>query len=93
MTTTERKSDTGKQSAQAPRWKVLLHNDDVHSMDYVVGALCKAVPGMDKAEAERVMMEAHLNGVGLVTTCHKEQAEYYRDRIQTFGLGCSIEPE
>ncbi len=93
MTTPVRDSETGKQTAHQPRWKVLLHNDDHHSMDYVVDALCKAVPGLGVEDAARIMMEAHNQGVGLVTVCHKEQAEYYRDRIQTFGLGCSIEPE
>ena len=93
MTITERRGETHEKTAHGRRWKVLLHNDDHHAMDYVVGALCKAIPGLDSEEAGRIMLEAHLNGVGLVIICHQEQAEYYRDRVQTFGLGCSIEPE
>src|SRR5215212_3528655 len=41
-----------------PPWKVLLHNDDLHAMDYVVASLMKAVP-LTMAEAIRVMLEAH----------------------------------
>ena len=93
MTTTERRGETRKATAHQPRWKVLLHNDDHNDMRHVVASLCKAVPGMEPEEATRIMMEAHLNGIGLVIVCPQEQAEYYRDRIQTFGLGCSIEPE
>lgn len=93
MTNTELQSGTEKRVAPQPPWKVLLHNDNHHSMNHVVNALCKAVPGMDPAEATRIMLGAHQNGIGLVRVCPKEQAEYFRDRIQTFGLGCSIEPD
>lgn len=93
MTTTEHGSETRQRNATQPPWKVLLRNDEHHSMDYVVRSLCEAVPGLDSEDATRIMLEAHTLGVGLVTRCPKEQAEYFRDRIQTFGLGCSIEPD
>jgi ATP-dependent Clp protease adapter protein ClpS len=38
------------------------------------------------------MLEAHFKGKGLVRVCTREEAEYYQDRIQSFGLDCSIEP-
>ena len=79
--------------ALAPRWKVLLHNDDVHDMLYVIESLRKAVPGLRLEEAVQIMLEAHLKGVGLVTVVPREEAEYYQERIQTFGLGASIEPD
>jgi len=78
--------------ALAPRWKVLLHNDDVHDMPYVVQALRKAVPGLRVQEAIQIMLQAHLKGVGLVRICPREEAEYYQERIQSFGLAASIEP-
>ena len=79
--------------AFAPRWKVLLHNDDVHDMVYVVQSLRKAVPGVTVQEAMQIMLQAHLTGVGLVRVCPREEAEYYQERIQSFGLGCTIEPD
>ena len=79
--------------AFAPRWKVLLHNDDEHDMLYVVQSLRKAVPGLTVTEATEIMLEAHFTGVGLVKVAPREEAEYYEDRIKTFGLGASIEPE
>jgi ATP-dependent Clp protease adaptor protein ClpS len=74
-----------------PPWKVLLHNDDVHTMDYVVASLMKAVP-VSMAEAMRIMLEAHTDDVALVIVCPQETAEYYQDRLLTFGLHSTIEP-
>jgi ATP-dependent Clp protease adaptor protein ClpS len=86
--------DTPAQSRvrHAPRWKVLLHNDETHDMPYVVQSLLKAVPPLRPQEAVQVMLQAHLKGVGLVRVCPREEAEYYQERIQTYGLGASVEP-
>ncbi len=86
--------DTTVRSLQEllPPWKVLLHNDEVHDMLYVVESLLKSVP-ITVDEALRIMLEAHETGVGLVIVCPLETAEYYQDRILTFGLRCTIEPE
>ena len=72
-------------------YKVLLHNDDHNAMDYVVLALLKSVPDLTIERASEIMLEAHLTGVGLVTVCPLEHAELYRDRIQSFGIGATIE--
>lgn len=74
-----------------PPYNVMLHNDDHHSMDQVVDALVKSVPSLIVEEAVGIMLEAHNSGVAIVITCPLEQAELYRDRIRTFGLGVTIE--
>jgi ATP-dependent Clp protease adaptor protein ClpS len=76
-----------------PPWKVLLHNDDVNTMDHVIHALRQSVPGMAAERAVRIMLEAHLRGVALVTVCPLETAEYYRDRLLSFSLTSTIEPD
>ena len=74
-----------------PPYAVILHNDDVHSMDLVVAALLKSVPTLGVEEATAIMFEAHNNGQAVVVRCPLEQAELYRDRLRGFGLGSTIE--
>jgi ATP-dependent Clp protease adaptor protein ClpS len=75
-----------------PRYRVLLHNDDVNFQDYVVRALLRTVPGLSVEGATRVMEEADAQGCAEVTICPKELAEYYQERLQGFGLTSTIEP-
>lgn len=75
-----------------PPWRVLLHDDDVNTMDHVVHALTESVPGMPGEQAVRIMLEAHLQGLAQVTVCPLESAEYYRDRLLSFQLTSTIEP-
>ena len=72
-------------------WLVMLHNDDHHAMDYVVESLCKAVDTLSSQDAINIMIEAHTKGVGIVGSWRLELAEFYRDRIKTFGLAVTIE--
>jgi ATP-dependent Clp protease adaptor protein ClpS len=74
-----------------PHYAVILHNDEVHSIDYVVDALLKSVPGLTQPEAIDITMETHNTGKSVVIVCPLEQAEHYRDRIKTYSLGCTIE--
>ncbi len=74
-----------------PPYAVILHNDEVHSMDFVVESLLKSVTILSSAEDVAVMMEAHQSGRAVVIVCPLEQAELYRDRLRTFGLGVTIE--
>ena len=74
------------------RYAVILHNDEVNSMEHVVDALLQSVPTLSEEDAVRVMMDAHTEGKAIVTVCPLETAEFYRDRLQTFSIGASIEP-
>ena len=53
----------------SPKYKVLLHNDPVNTMDYVVDILRQVVPQLSEQDALNIMLETHNNGVGLVITC------------------------
>ena len=74
-----------------PPYSVILHNDDVNSMDFVVAALLKSVEPLSKEEAVNIMLEAHNTGRAVVITCPLEHAELYRDRLRSFRLGVTIE--
>jgi ATP-dependent Clp protease adaptor protein ClpS len=76
----------------APRYRVLLHNDDFNPMEYVIEVLLKTVPSLTQPQAIDIMMEAHTNGKALVITCAFEHAEFYCETLQMHGLSSSIEP-
>ena len=77
----------------APRYRVLLHNDEFNSMEYVVQTLMKTVAGMTQPQAVNIMMEAHTNGLALVITCTLEHAEFYCETLRNHGLTSTIEPD
>ncbi len=74
-----------------PHYAVILHNDEVNSMDFVVESLLKSVPSLSQPEAIDIMLETHEKGRCVVIVCPLEQAEHYRDRIRSFKLGCTVE--
>ena len=77
----------------SPRYKVLLHNDPVNTMEYVVSTLRQVVPSLSEQDAIAVMLEAHNTGVGLVIVCDIEPAEFYCETLKAKGLSSTIEPE
>lgn len=79
-------------TALLPRFKVLLHNDDRNAMEHVVQALMR-VFRFGKDHCERIMLEAHRNGLALCTVEPLEQAELHRDQLGSFSLTATIEPE
>ena len=88
-----KKSSTSTTRKHAPRYKVLLHNDDFNTRDYVVETLMKTVGGMTQPQAVSIMEEAHNTGVGLVITCALEHAEFYCETLCNHGLTSTIEPD
>ena len=77
----------------SPRYRVLLHNDPVNTMEYVVQTLRQVVPSLSEDDAIAVMMEAHRTGVGLVIVCDLEPAEFYCETLKAKGLTSTLEPE
>ena len=77
----------------SPRYRVLLHNDPVNTMDYVVQTLRQIVPQLSEQDAMAVMLETHNTGIGLVIVCDLEPAEFYSETLKSKGLTSTIEPE
>jgi ATP-dependent Clp protease adaptor protein ClpS len=77
----------------APRYRVLLHNDDFNPMEYVVQVLITTVPNLSQPQAVNIMMEAHHSGIALVITCAQEHAEFYCETLKNHGLSSTIEPD
>jgi len=77
---------------QLPPWKVLLHNDDVNDMPFVVSTIVELTP-LNKERAVQATLEAHASGLTLLLVTHKERAELYRDQFQSKQLTVTIEPQ
>ncbi len=75
---------------QIPLYRVLLHDDDVNDMEYVVRVICKLTPLEVEAAIER-MLEAHNTGLALLLVIHKERAELYVEQFASCGLTVTIE--
>ncbi len=81
-----------------PPYRVLIHNDDVTPMDFVVGILT----GIFKLTADvavEVMLVAHISGIAYVATLPKPEAErrvgkaHFAAGLEGYPLRFSIEPE
>lgn len=70
--------------------KLILFNDDMHSMDQVVDQLRKAT-GYDETQCISIMMEADQNGRAVVYTGHLERCEHIESILAQIKLGTKIE--
>lgn len=84
---------------EKPRlWKILLHNDNYTTMDFVVLVLV-SVFRKSEAEAVRIMLDVHQKGIGLVGRYTREVAETKVARVTEmaqqaqYPLLCTMEPE
>ena len=64
-----------EERVEHPRlWKVLLHNDDFTTQEFVVWVL-ETVFGMPPADAFAVMMHVHQSGIGVAGLFTRDVAE------------------
>src|SRR5262245_62323 len=95
--TIEPEQETGESTRLAPRWKVILHNDDVTTIEFVVGLL-QSLFHKGHAEAVRLTLEVHETGSALVAVTSFERAELYVEQVRSlarprgFPLVATIEP-
>jgi ATP-dependent Clp protease adaptor protein ClpS len=87
---------TGTQRESPPLFKVLMHNDDYTTMEFVVQIL-ESVFHKSSTEANRIMINIHVRGVGYCGTYPFEIAEtkvvkvHGLARAEGFPLKCSLE--
>lgn len=80
------------------KYKVLLHNDDYTTMEFVIYILQK-VFGKNYDEAKAIMINVHEKGVGVCGVYSHEIAETKMQKVMDEAkanghpLKCSIEPE
>ena len=67
---------------EPPLFKVLLHNDDYTTMEFVIWIL-ESVFGMPTEQAIQVMLNVHLRGIGVAGIYTYEIAEMKVERTTT----------
>ena len=94
-----RASERTESETRPPRlYRVLLHNDDYTTMEFVIEVL-EGVFAKSPAEAFRIMMHVHENGIGVCGAYPFEIAEtkvalvHERARKHGFPLRASMEAE
>ena len=75
-----------------PPWKVLLHNDDVNDMDFVIDTIVELTT-LNRHAATVRTLEAHKTGVALLLMTHREHAELLSEQFTSKKLTVTIEPE
>ena len=74
----------------APPWKVIVHNDPITLMSYVVMVFQKLF-GYPYPKAYTMMMEVHTSGRSIVWTGALEQAEIHVQRLHSHQMLASME--
>lgn len=91
-------TDQEEQLKEPRQFKVLLHNDNYTTMDFVVRVL-RQVFFHSESEAVRIMLEVHQKGIGVAGIFGYEVAEtrvnkvIHMAREHDYPLRCSLEPE
>lgn len=89
---------TKDQVDKPKQYKVLLHNDDYTTMEFVIHVL-QAVFKHSMPAATRVMLQCHRTGVGVAGVYTREVAETRVDQVIDLAresghpLQCTMEPE
>jgi len=91
-------TETEEDVKPPPMYRVLMHNDDYTTMDFVVGILM-SIFGKEAEDAVRIMLNVHQNGYGVCGVYTEDIASTkiatVHSRAQSAGypLRCSMEPD
>ena len=91
-------TETVKKLKHPQLYKVLLHNDDYTTMEFVVLVL-RSVFHHSESEAVNIMLHVHRRGVGVAGVFSYEIAETKAAKVMRmareheYPLRCSVEPE
>jgi len=91
-------SETEDELTEPPLYKVLLHNDDFTTMEFVVNILI-SVFNKSVEESTQIMLNVHNQGIGLCGLYSFEVAETKVEMVSDeasrngFPLRCSMEKE
>lgn len=86
------------ETKEPPRYKVLLHNDDYTTMEFVISIL-ENIFQKSRPDATRIMLNVHNDGVGIAGVYTRELCEtkiaivHELAKKNQYPLRCSMEKE
>ncbi len=98
QTTPEITHDEQQETAYEPMYRVIIHNDDVTPMDFVIVVLHNIFM-LQPSDAVKVMLTAHYRGEAVVQILPKSEAEkrinkaHFAAGLEGYPLHFSMEPE
>ncbi|MFN3704604.1 MAG: ATP-dependent Clp protease adaptor ClpS [Thermoflexales bacterium] len=81
-----------------PPWRVLIHNDDVTTFEFVIRIL-KTIFGLSHEVAETIAWRTHVHGIALVCVRPRSEAQrlvgkaIFAARMEGFPLMLTCEPD
>jgi len=75
-----------------PLYKVLLHNDDINSANFVLKKVIE-IGRLEEIDAIEKVKEAHTQGISLLLVTHKERAEFMVDQFKTYNITTTYEKD
>jgi ATP-dependent Clp protease adaptor protein ClpS len=87
-----------EQTDEGPLYRVIIHNDDITPMEFVIDILI-AIFMLPITNAAYIMYTAHLNGSAYVQTLPKPEAQrrinkaHFAARLKGYPLQFTMEPE
>lgn len=85
-------TETLSRTEQEPLWNVIVWNDPVNLMNYVV-LVFQRVFGYSRELATKLMLEVHNAGRSLVASEPREQAEMHVTQLHQYGLQATMQKQ
>lgn len=82
----EAEESSAVRTGLAPQWKVILHNDEITTFEFVIELLITLFR-KDAREALRLTNEVHNSGSALIVVTYLERAELYVEQVRSLARG------
>lgn len=85
----EQEQEVNEKEEIEKEWRLVLHDDTIHTIEEVVDIIATCVPLCPGPRAYDVTMEVHLTGAATVCISNKKLIEEYAKTLQAAGLTVS----
>lgn len=91
--TVDEKDQEEERRKRVKEWRVILHNDDIHTFEFVESAITTTLPHISLARAYDIALHAHTNRKATIMLTWEQKAREVAIALQDKGLTVSILPE